>query len=81
LAHEVSGGRLLVFGGGGYEPRNVSRCWAVMFLTLAGVTPKDEALFKGLFDKDVKAEDAKILAEVRQSIRDVKETIFPLHNL
>jgi acetoin utilization protein AcuC len=81
LAHKVSGGRLLVFGGGGYEPRNVSRCWAVMFLTLAGVTPKDDAMYKGLFDKDVKAKDAKILAEVRQTIRNVKETIFPLHNL
>ncbi len=81
LAHKVSHGRLLVFGGGGYEPRNVSRCWAVMFVTMAGVTPKDEAMYEDLFDGDIEAEDSKILAEVRQTIRNVKETIFPLHNL
>jgi acetoin utilization protein AcuC len=81
LAHKVSGGRLLVFGGGGYEPRNVSRCWAVMFMTMAGVTPKDGAMYKSLFDGDIGAEDSKILAEVRQVIKKVKETVFPLHNL
>jgi hypothetical protein len=52
-----------------------------MFVTMAGVTPKDEALYKGLFDGDIKAQDSKILNEVRQTIKNVKETIFPLHSL
>jgi acetoin utilization protein AcuC len=81
LAHEFSSGKYLVFGGGGYEPRNVSRCWALMFLTVAGVKPKSEELFRELFDKEVKAENPDILERVRQAVSDVKETVFPLHGL
>lgn len=36
LAHEVAGGRLLVTGGGGYTPENVSRGLAQVALHLAG---------------------------------------------
>jgi len=79
LAHEFSGGRYLVFGGGGYEPANVSRCWAVMFMTVAGVTPKNEEMYRALFDKDVKTRDPRIFEKVRKTIKDVKKTIFPLH--
>jgi acetoin utilization protein AcuC len=80
LAHRVSGGRYLIFGGGGYEPSNVSRCWALMFITVAGITPKVK-LYKELFDKDIEAQDPAILRKVRESIRQVKKTIFPLHEL
>jgi len=37
LAHEVTGGRLVLLGGGGYNMSNVARCWAIMFGTVAGV--------------------------------------------
>jgi acetoin utilization protein AcuC len=30
LSHEVAGGRLVVFGGGGYNPANVARAWTVV---------------------------------------------------
>jgi acetoin utilization protein AcuC len=81
LAHEVSGGRYLIFGGGGYEPSNVSRCWALMFITVAGVRPKSEEMYRELFDKDIRAQNPKILKKVRETIKDVKKTIFPLHGL
>ncbi len=38
FAHELCGGRLLLFGGGGYTLANVPRVWATAFVTLAGIT-------------------------------------------
>ncbi len=81
LAHKCSSDRLLLFGGGGYEPLNVARCWAVMFITVAEAQPKNEEMYRGLFDKDVKAESSGILRRVRETINDVKQTIFPFHGL
>jgi len=81
LAHKTSQGRYLIFGGGGYEPSNVARCWALMFITVAGVTPKSEEMYRELFDKDIKAQNPKILEKVQETIKDVKKTIFPLHGL
>jgi acetoin utilization protein AcuC len=40
LAHEVSGGRLLVTGGGGYRAENVSRILAQHAFTIAGEAEK-----------------------------------------
>lgn len=81
LAHEFSDGRYLIFGGGGYEPSNVSRCWALMFITVAGAKPKNEKKYEALFDKNIEAENTRILEEVRGVIKEVKKTIFPLHGL
>jgi acetoin utilization protein AcuC len=81
LAHKISDGRYLIFGGGGYEPSNVARCWALMFITVAGVMPKSEEMYRELLDKDIKAESPEILKKVRDTTKDVKETVFPLHGL
>lgn len=37
LAHEMCHGRLLVVGGGGYEPEHVVRLWLLMLAVLAGI--------------------------------------------
>jgi acetoin utilization protein AcuC len=41
LAHELCGGRFVLFGGGGYTLPNVPRVWAVAFATLAGLSEDD----------------------------------------
>lgn len=42
LSHEVAEGRLVVFGGGGYNMANVARTWTVVASTLAGYSPRHE---------------------------------------
>jgi len=39
LAHEVADGRLVVFGGGGYNISNVARTWTLVASTLVGYSP------------------------------------------
>jgi acetoin utilization deacetylase AcuC-like enzyme len=81
LAHDVSNGRYLVFGGGGYESRNVSRCWALIFITVAGAVSKNVELYRTLFDKEILASNLHLSREVQNTINDVKKTLFPLHGI
>lgn len=37
LAHEICGGKLVMFGGGGYNPAAVAIIWTLMAATIAGV--------------------------------------------
>lgn len=41
LSHDVCGGRLIAFGGGGYGLSSVARCWAALVAELAGVEPAE----------------------------------------
>lgn len=36
LAHRICAGRLVMVGGGGYEPETVARCWAMLVANLSG---------------------------------------------
>jgi acetoin utilization protein AcuC len=42
LAHEVSNGRLLLLGGGGYSLSSVARCWTLAFAKIAETELEDE---------------------------------------
>ncbi len=42
LAHEVCDGRLVLFGGGGYNLGNAVRCWTIAFNILAETSPREE---------------------------------------
>jgi acetoin utilization protein AcuC len=42
LAHEVSNGKYIVLGGGGYKPENVARAWSIMFSTINDISLSDE---------------------------------------
>ena len=41
LAHEVAEGRLVIFGGGGYNPSNVARAWSLIAATLTDFDPPE----------------------------------------
>jgi acetoin utilization protein AcuC len=81
LAHGVSNGKLLILGGGGYEPHNVARCWSVMFITVSQATLPDPRTYERILDKPqpVRADD--VFAQVKETVSRVKQTIFPLHGL
>jgi acetoin utilization protein AcuC len=38
FAHEVSSGRIVALGGGGYNPANVARCWTLVAASLSEAT-------------------------------------------
>jgi len=80
LAHENSEGRYLIFGGGGYEPLNVARCWAIMFTTVSGIQPMNKKEYENLFDAELRIEDYTFDI-VKETVEEVKELIFPFHKL
>lgn len=51
LAHEVASGRIVAFGGGGYNPANVARCWTLVAASLGEKQPSNDvpSEWKSLF--------------------------------
>ena len=81
LAHELCNGRYLIFGGGGYAPENVARCWAVMFITVAGKMPENKEEYIKLFDRGETEVRGKVSRDIEAIVRRVKEKVFPLHGV
>ncbi len=82
LAHETTGGKYVIFGGGGYNPDNVARCWSVMFTTISEALPEDsKERFELLLDKVELNKDKKLFIEVKERVELIKEKIFPFHGL
>jgi acetoin utilization protein AcuC len=50
LAHRLCQGRLVVVGGGGYEPETVARCWAILAANLANQTTNLGQRYTALHD-------------------------------
>ena len=42
LAHEVASGRIVAFGGGGYNPANVARSWTMVAAALGEIQPTND---------------------------------------
>jgi acetoin utilization protein AcuC len=78
LAHKYSNGKYLILGGGGYEPENVARCWAIMFITISESKVKDLEAYNKLFDPLINKERKP---KVKEVVEKVKKLIFPLHNI
>jgi len=88
---------ILATGGGGYNPQNTQRAWALMWSVLAngrddataafgmgGDMLENTAWFGGLRDRTLLSHGGyrdSVDAEIRGIIEQIKKTIFPLHGL
>lgn len=82
IAHWLCEGRLLVLGGGGYDPAVVARCWAIILATVSGAVPPERAArLAELHDPAPSSSEAEIDEEIRRIVSAVKETVFPFHHL
>ncbi len=82
LAHELSRGRLLFLGGGGYNPASVARCWAILMAVLSGkLTDNAPEPFAALLDETAPAEDPSVGRTVTATVGQVYAQVFPYHGL
>lgn len=76
LAHDLCGGRLLVTGGGGYNPDAAARCWAILMATLAGDCPAPgDARYGRLFDVAAPPADPSAREPVRAAVTTLRERL------
>ena len=82
LAHEVCDGRMLLFGGGGYNPNNVARCWTLMFAVISGsLTDNNFRKFERIQDKANPQGSSNSVQRLKNAVMRIKQNIFPLHGL
>ncbi|MEM2925145.1 MAG: acetoin utilization protein AcuC [Methanocellales archaeon] len=90
LAHKLCNGKYLILGGGGYNPSNVARCWAIMFTAVSEALPRERYLELydevdkmdiSIFYKTMGIDDEAILRRVKKTVEDVKQMIFHHHVL
>jgi acetoin utilization protein AcuC len=82
LSHSLAGGKLLVVGGGGYNVQAVARCWAIMFATISQSLPEEsEERYTQLFDRDFHLKEKRVFDRVVDTVKRLKELVFPLHDL
>lgn len=79
LAHELCGGKLLVFGGGGYQADDVARCWTVLLATISGALPeRTRPQYNALFNESPPAERESVNERIERMIFELKARNFPL---
>ena len=89
----LSPGKWLAMGGGGYDLSAVARCWAMDYAVMAGVDLPDDIPepFRAAYGltqlRDepapdlLEADDARVWREAEESVRRVRELIFPIHEI
>jgi len=82
LAHELCGGRLLLFGGGGYDVNATARCWALAFTVVSETyqaIPADK--YSELLDREALGENQAAVAKVKDVVEEIRRTVFRIHGL
>ncbi|MBO3802722.1 MAG: acetoin utilization protein AcuC [Candidatus Brockarchaeota archaeon] len=79
LAHEFCEGKYLLFGGGGYDPENTARCWALVFLTVSEAASREE--ISRLSDTYRPPKSDEVAETVQRTIAEVKKVVFPYHGI
>lgn len=72
LAHSLCKGRYLVLGGGGYQPENVARCWAIMFLTLLGRRASKDSRLRSLHDPEPTSSNEYVKENIERTLNRIK---------
>lgn len=76
LSHEISNGRLLVLGGGGYNPDDTARCWALGFIEISGID-LDSKMKESLYDKiNVEPGVSKFIYDI---VSELKKKLQQIH--
>jgi len=77
LAHELCEGRLLVTGGGGYNPDIAARCWAILVATLADERPTPaHPRYGRLFDREPAPADPAAMDSVQAAVAYLRERLL-----
>ncbi|MFN8498095.1 MAG: acetoin utilization protein AcuC [Anaerolineae bacterium] len=82
LGHELSRGRLLFLGGGGYNPSSVARCWAILMAILTGdLTDDTRPPYVALLDEQAPTEEPGVGQSVASAVDQVRAQVFPYFGL
>ncbi|MEM3832859.1 MAG: acetoin utilization protein AcuC [Thermoprotei archaeon] len=78
LSHEISNGKLLVLGGGGYNPDDTARCWSLGFIEISDIKI-DEKIKETLYDKiNVEGGISKFIYEI---VNELKKKLRAIHGI
>ena len=81
LAHRLCGGRLLLFGGGGYNLNPTVRSWILLFVIVSETLSKTSSEYTQLLDKEQPSEDQRAKTRVKEVVKELKKTIFAMHGI
>ncbi len=77
LAHRVCEGRLVVVGGGGYEPEAVARCWGLLLANLVGQAKTLGERYTNLHDpaENLPQSEPIVAEQVNRLLQAVKQML------
>ena len=75
---------LLAVGGGGYNPDNTARAWALLWMIMSGQEHGHDEQRAKLYDRPLTVDDrlrAAVERALDETVRTVMENVFPIHKV